>query len=92
MQNARIVFGWLAFLILIVFSIYSFFESGSITIEAWISLLLSPATLAFALNRSKWWERDTIHPTTIIEEESVDTYSKKEVPNLEEDGFDIPVM
>ena len=92
MQNARIVIGWLAFLILIVFSIYSFFESGSITIEAWISLLLSPAALAFALNRSKWLERDTIHPTTIIEEESVDTYSKKEVPNPEEDGFDIPVM
>ena len=92
MQNARIVFGWLAFLILIVFSIYSFFESGSITIEAWISLLLSPAALAFALNRSKWWEIDTIHPTTIIEEESVETASNKEVPNPEEDGFDIPVM
>ena len=92
MRNARIVIGWFAFLILIVFSIYSFFESGSITIEAWISLLLSPAALAFALNRSKWWERDTIHPTTIIEEESVETSSKKEVPNPEEDGFDIPVM
>ena len=92
MQNARIVIGWFAFLILIVFSIYSFFESGSITIEAWISLLLSPAALAFALNRSKWWERDTTHPTTIIEEESVETSSKKEVPNPEEDGFDIPVM
>ena len=92
MQNARIVIGWLAFLILIVFSIYSFLESGSITIEAWISLLLSPAALASALNRSKWWERDTIHPTTIIEEESVETSSKKEVPNPEEDGFDIPVM
>jgi hypothetical protein len=82
----------LAFLILIVFSIYSFFESGSITIEAWISLLLSPAALAFALNRSKWWERDSIHLTTIIEEESVETSSKKEAPNPEEDGFDIPVM
>ena len=92
MQNARIVFAWLAFLILIVFSIYSFFESGSITIEAWISLLLSPAALAFALNRSKWWERDSIHLTTIIEEESVETSSKKEAPNPEEDGFDIPVM
>ena len=92
MQNARIVFGWLAFLILIVFSIYSFFESGSITIEAWISLLLSPAALAFALNRSKWWERDTNYPTTILEEEIVETTSTKEVPNPEEDGFDIPVM
>jgi hypothetical protein len=55
-------------------------------------LLLSPAALAFAINRSKWWERDTTHPTTIIEEESVETSSKKEVPNPEEDGFDIPVM
>ena len=86
------VIGWLAFFLLIVFSIYSFFESGSITVEAWISLLLSPAALAFALNRSKWWERDSIHPTTIIEEESVETSSKKEAPNPEEDGFDIPVM
>ena len=92
MRHARIVFGWLAFLILIVFSIYSFFESGSITIESWISLLLSPAALAFALNRSNWWERDTNHLTTIIEEEIVETTSTKEVPDPEEDGFDIPEM
>ena len=92
MRHARIVFGWLAFLILIVFSIYSFFESSSITIESWISLLLSPAALAFALNRSNWWERDTNHLTTIIEEEIVETTSTKEVPDPEEDGFDIPVM
>ena len=92
MQNTRIVISWVAFLILIVFSIYSFFESGSITIEAWISLLLSPAALAFALNRSKWWEGGTNPPTTIFEEEIVEPASNKEVPNPEEDGFDIPVM
>ncbi len=92
MQDARIVFGWLAFLILIVFSIYSFFESGSITIEAWISLLLSPAALAFALDRRKWWGRETDHPTTILGEESVETASEKDVPNPEDDGFDVPVM
>ena len=86
------VIGWLAFFLLIVFSIYSFFQSGSITVEAWISLLLSPAALAFALNRSTSWERDTNQPTTILEEEIVETTSTKEVPNPEEDGFDIPVM
>tara|TARA_A100001035_G_scaffold51890_1_gene37834 strand:+ start:359 stop:622 length:264 start_codon:yes stop_codon:yes gene_type:complete len=86
------VIGWLAFFLLIFFSIFSFFQSGSITVEAWISLLLSPAALAFALNRSKWWESDTNRPSSILEEESMETVANKEVPNPEEDGFDIPVM
>ena len=85
------VIGWLAFFLLIVFSIYSFFESGSITVEAWISLLLSPAALAFALNRSTWGESEKNRPR-IVEEESMETAANKDVPNPEEDGFDIPVM
>ena len=86
------VIGWLAFFLLIVFSIYSFFESGSITVEAWISLLLSPAALAFALNRSTWWESENNRPSSIVEEESMETAANKDVPNPEEGGFDIPVM
>ena len=92
MQNTRTIIGWLAFFLLIVFSIYSFFESGSITVEAWISLLLSPAALAFALNRSTWWESENNRPSSIVEEESMETAANKYVPNPEEDGFDIPVM
>ena len=45
-QSPRIVIGWLAFMLLISFSIYSFIDTGSITLEVWISLLLTPAALA----------------------------------------------
>ena len=72
MQNARIVIGWLAFIILIVFFDLLIYRIRFDNIEAWISLLLSSAALALALNRSKWWERDTNHPTTILEEEIVE--------------------
>ena len=91
-QSPRIVIGWLAFMLLIAFSIYSFIDTGSITIEVWISLLLTPAALALALNRNVWWKRDTNHATTLVEEEDVELDSNKEVPNPEEDGFDIPVL
>ena len=79
-------------MLLIAFSIYSFIDTGSITLEVWISLLLSPAALALALNRNAWWDRDTNHATTLVEEEDVELDSNKEVPNPEEDGFDIPVL
>jgi len=79
-------------MLLIAFSIYSFIDTGSITLEVWISLLLTPAALALALNRNVWWKKDTNHATTLVEEEDVELDSNKEVPNPEEDGFDIPVL
>lgn len=92
MQSPRIVIGWLAFILLIAFSIFSFIVSGSITLEVWISLLLTPAALALALNRDDWWNRDTDDTTTLVEEEEIELNSNKEVPDPEEDGFDIPVL
>tara|TARA_B100001173_G_scaffold109400_1_gene94743 strand:- start:162 stop:440 length:279 start_codon:yes stop_codon:yes gene_type:complete len=91
-QSPRIVIGWLAFILLIAFSIFSFIVSGSITLEVWISLLITPAALALALNRYDWWNRDTDDTTTLVEEEEIELNSNKEVPDPEEDGFDIPVL
>jgi len=91
-QSARIGISWLAFMILIAFSIYSFIDTGSITLEVWISLLLTPAALALALNRNAWWKRNTHDATTLVEEEDIELNSNKEAPNPEEDGFDIPVL
>ena len=91
-QSPRIVIGWLAFMLLIAFSIYSFIDTGSITLEVWISLLLTPAALALALNRDTWGKRDTDDSTTLVEEEEIELNSNKEVPDPEEDGFDIPVL
>jgi hypothetical protein len=79
-------------MLLIAFSIYSFIDTGSITLEVWISLLLTPAALALALNRNTWWNRDTSHAKTLVEEEYIELNSNKEVPNPEEDGFDVPVL
>tara|TARA_X000000368_G_scaffold356495_1_gene298571 strand:+ start:616 stop:855 length:240 start_codon:yes stop_codon:yes gene_type:complete len=79
-------------MLLIAFSIYSFIDTGSITLEVWISLLLTPAALALALNRNVWWNREINHATTLVEEEDIELNSNKEVPNPEEDGFDIPVL
>ena len=92
MQSPRIAIGRLAFMLLIAFSIYSFIDTGSITLEVWISLLLTPAALALALNRNAWWDRDNNHAKTLVEEEDIELNSNKEVPNPEEDGFDIPVL
>ena len=92
MQSPRIVIGWLAFILLIAFSIFSFIDNGSITLEVWISLLITPAALALALNRYDWWNRDTDDTTTLVEEEEIELNSNKEVPDPEEDGFDIPVL
>ena len=92
MQSPRIVIGWLAFILLIAFSIFSFIDSGSITLEVWISLLLTPAALALALNRDVSWNRVTDDATTFVEEEYIELNSNKEVPNPEEDGFDVPVL
>tara|TARA_Y100001970_G_scaffold147342_1_gene180901 strand:+ start:988 stop:1356 length:369 start_codon:yes stop_codon:yes gene_type:complete len=91
-QSPRIAIGWLAFMLLIAFSIYSFIDTGSITLEAWISLLLTPAALALALNRNTWWNRDSSHEKTLVEEEYIELNSNKDVPNPEEDGFDVPVL
>lgn len=92
MQSPRIVIGWLAFILLIAFSIFSFIVSGSITLEVWISLLITPAALALALNRDVSWNRVTDDATTFVEEEYIELISNKEVPNPEEDGFDVPVL
>ena len=92
MQTPRIVIGWLAFLLLIAISLFAFVESGSITLEVWISLLLTPAALALALNRDVSWNRVTDDATTFVEEEYIELISNKEVPNPEEDGFDVPVL
>ena len=92
MRTPRIVIGWLAFLLLIAISLFAFVESGSITLEVWISLLLTPAALALALNRDAWGKRDTDDTTTLVEEEEIELNSNKEVPDPEEDGFDIPVL
>ena len=92
MQSPRIVIGWLAFILLIAFSIFSFIDNGSITLEVWISLLLTPAALALALNRDTWGKRYTDDSTTLVEEEEIELNSNKEVPDPEEDGFDIPVL
>tara|TARA_X000000368_G_scaffold375441_1_gene327818 strand:+ start:606 stop:854 length:249 start_codon:yes stop_codon:yes gene_type:complete len=82
----------LAFLLLIAISLFAFVESGSITLEVWISLLLTPAALALALNRDVSWNRVTDDATTFVEEEYIELNSNKEVPNPEEDGFDVPVL
>ncbi len=92
MRTPRIVIGWLAFLLLIAISLFAFVESGSITLEVWISLLLTPAALALALNRDVSWNRVTDDATTFVEEEYIELNSNKEVPNPEEDGFDVPVL
>lgn len=92
MRTPRIVIGWLAFLLLIAISLFAFVESGSITLEVWISLLLTPAALALALNRDVSWNRVTDDATTFVEEEYIELISNKEVPNPEEDGFDVPVL
>ena len=92
MQSPRIAIGWFAFMLLIAFSIYSFIHTGSITLEVWIFLLLTPAALALALNRNAWWNRDTNHAKTLVDEEEIKLNSNKEVPNPEEDGFDVPVL
>ena len=92
MQSPRIVIGWLAFILLIAFSIFSFIDNGSITLEVWISLLITPAALALALNRDVSWNRVTDDATTFVEEEYIELNSNKEVPNPEEDGFDVPVL
>ena len=76
--NRKIVFP--VFMLLIAFSIYSFIDTGSITLEVWISLLLSPAALALALNRNAWWDRDNNHAKTLVEEEDIELNSNKEVP------------
>ena len=81
MQSPRIVIGWLAFILLIAFSIFSFIVSGSITLEVWISLLITPAALALALNRDDWWNRDTDDTTTLVEEEEIELNSNKEYLN-----------
>ena len=91
MRTPRIVIGWLAFLLLIAISLFAFVESGSITLEVWISLLLTPAALALALNRDVSWNRVTDDTATFVEEEYIELNSNKEVPNPEEDGFDVPV-
>ena len=91
MRTPRIVIGWLAFLLLIAISLFAFVESGSITLEVWISLLLTPAALALALNLDVSWNRVTDDATTFVEEEYIELNSNKEVPNPEEDGFDVPV-
>jgi len=91
-RTPRIVIGWLAFLLLIAISLFAFVESGSITLEVWISLLLTPAALALALNRDVSWNRVTDDATTFVEEEYIELNSNKEVPNPEEDGFDVPVL
>ena len=92
MRTPRIVIGWLAFLLLIAISLFAFVESGSITLEVWISLLLTPAALALALNRDVSWNRVTDDATTFVEEEYIELISNKEVPNPEEDGLDVPVL
>ncbi len=92
MRTPRIVIGWLAFLLLIAISLFAFVESGSITLEVWISLLLTPAALALALNLDVSWNRVTDDATTFVEEEYIELNSNKEVPNPEEDGFDVPVL
>jgi len=84
--------GWLAFWLLITLSIYSFIDDGSLTLEVWIYLLLTPVALALALNRSPWWERENTEATTLVDEEEIEFTSNKEVPDPVEDGFDIPVL
>jgi len=90
--KTRVVFGWLLFFILLGFSVHSFIDSGSITIDAWISLLLSPAALAIAVNQNTSNRKVTDTSSSIIDEEENEITINKDAPNPEEEGFDIPIM
>ena len=92
MTKTRVVFGWLLFFTLLGFSVHSFLDSGSITIDAWISLLLSPAALAIAVNQNTSNRKVTDTSLSIIDEEENETTISKDAPNPEEEGFDIPIM
>jgi hypothetical protein len=90
--KTRVVFGWLLFFILLGFSLHSFIDSGSITIDAWISLLLSPAALAIAVNQNTSNRKLADTSLSIIDEEENEITINKDAPNPEEEGFDIPIM
>ncbi|MEK9804880.1 MAG: hypothetical protein VW551_01110 [Euryarchaeota archaeon] len=92
MTKTRVVFGWLLFFILLGFSLHSFIDSGSITIDAWISLLLSPAALAIAVNQNTSNRKLADTSLSIIDEEENEITINKDAPNPEEEGFDIPIM
>lgn len=92
MTKTRVVFGWLLFFILLGFSVHSFIDSGTITIDAWISLLLSPAALAIAVNQNTSNRKVTDTSSSIIDEEENEITINKDAPNPEEEGFDIPIM
>ena len=92
MTKTRVVFGWLLFFILLGFSVHSFLDSGSITIDAWISLLLSPAALAIAVNQNTSNRKESVSSLSIFHEEENESTINKDAPNPEEEGFDIPIM
>ena len=92
MTKTRVVFGWLLFSTLLGFSVHSFLDSGSVTIDAWISLLLSPAALAIAVNQNTSNRKVTDTSLSIIDEEENEATINKDAPNPEEEGFDIPIM
>lgn len=92
MTKTRVVFGWLLFFILLGFSVHSFIDSGTITIDAWISLLLSPAALAIAVNQNTSNRKVTDTSLSIIDEEENEITINKDAPNPEEEGFDVPIM
>ena len=92
MTKTRVVFGWLLFFILLGFSVHSFLDSGSITIDAWISLLLSPAALAIAVNQNTSNRKESDSSLSIFHEEENEPTINKDAPNPEEEGFDIPIM
>ena len=72
MQNPRIAIGWLVFMLLIAFSIYSFIDTGSITLEAWISITTLPSSTRFGTkSKHAWWDWDNNHVKTLVEEEDM---------------------
>ena len=88
-MRARVVAGWILSIAFIFLSAKSFAENGQLTTESWGFLLLTPLAFALALSPNMPWESEDIE-SDWDDEEEVDSVTH--APDLEELGFDVPVL
>jgi len=86
----RVVAGWILSITFIFLSAKSFAENGQLTTESWGFLLLTPLAFALALSPNMPWESGEKIESEWDEEEEEDSVTH--APDLEELGFDVPVL
>ena len=89
-MRPRVVAGWILSIAFIFLSAKSFAENGQLTTESWGFLLLTPLAFALALSPNMPWESEENIESEWDDEEDVDSVTN--APDLEELGFDVPVL